>query len=269
MNRKRDLRLAAIMLAACGFLFTGPDRSGSAQQAQDKYKNNNCVACHSQLFDPLEVSNRYLEWQLSRHEETGVSCDKCHGGDPAAKDKEKAHAGVLPPADRRSRLHWKNQPETCKSCHQNVVSSFVDSVHYQRLQGIGLGPSCNTCHAHMATKVIYSPAETATLCGQCHDSINFIKPRPEIPVRAKETMTALQRADAVINWSQLLIAESRRRNLQLGSEERDLKLAEDTLSNARIVWHAFDLDVVRNRADDAFHRGTKVKDELRKKQSAE
>jgi nitrate/TMAO reductase-like tetraheme cytochrome c subunit len=269
MNLKKKLSALVLVLALVTFWFAGGKRNSAAQEAKPDYKNNNCVNCHSQLLDPLHVSNRYLEWQLSRHEEKGVSCDKCHGGDPSAKDKQKAHVGVLRSSDRQSRLHWKNQPETCNSCHQNVVSAFVESTHYERLKGIGLGPSCNTCHAHMATKVIYSPTETAELCAQCHDSINFIKPSPEIPERAKETMTALQRADAVINWSELLLAEGRRRNLRLDAETNELKVAEERLSEARVKWHTFSLEPVRKQADDAFLKGAKVKDGLRKKLSVE
>jgi nitrate/TMAO reductase-like tetraheme cytochrome c subunit len=269
MNRRTKLFLLTL-LVAIGILWSvSGNQNTAAQQSIPSDKNNSCVNCHSQLLEPLGVSNRYLEWQLSSHEEKGVSCEKCHGGDPSAKNKEKAHAGVLSSSNPQSRLHWKNQPETCNACHQNVVSSFVQSTHYQRLKGIGLGPSCNTCHAHMATKAIYSPAETAGLCAQCHDSINFIQPRPEIPVRAKETMMALQRADLVINWAQVLLAEGQRRNWPLNAEENELKLAEEKLGDARLKWHEFNLDSVRKQADESYFKGAKVKETLRKKLGVE
>jgi hypothetical protein len=37
------------------------------------------------------------------------------------------------------------------------------------------------------------------------------------------------------------------------------------LAEAKISWHAFNLDSVRRKADDAFEMGTKVKDSLRTK----
>jgi hypothetical protein len=37
------------------------------------------------------------------------------------------------------------------------------------------------------------------------------------------------------------------------------------LAEAKISWHAFNLDSVRRKADDAFEMGTKVKDSLRAK----
>jgi hypothetical protein len=269
MNPKMKLSVLTLLLASITLWPASAKRNAAAQEAKPDYRNNNCVNCHSQLLEPLRFGNRYLEWQFSRHQEKGVSCEKCHGGDPSANDKQKAHAGALRSSDQRSRLHWKNQPETCNACHQNVVSAFVKSEHYERLKGIGLGPSCNTCHAHMATEVIYSPTETANLCSQCHDAINFMKPSPEIPERAKETMMALQRAGGVINWAALMLAEGGRRNLSLAAEADEFKAAEGILSEARVKWHTFSLDAVRKQADDAFLKGAKVKDELQKRIKAE
>jgi hypothetical protein len=269
MNTKMKLSALTLLLACITFWPSSAKRNAAAQEVNPDYRNNNCVNCHSQLLEPLRFGNRYLEWQFSRHQEKGVSCEKCHGGDPSAIDKQKAHAGALRSSDQRSRLHWKNQPETCNACHQNVVSAFVKSEHYKRLKGIGLGPSCNTCHAHMATEVIYSPTETSDLCSQCHDAINFMKPSPEIPERAKETMMALQRADAVIKWAALMLAEGQRRNLSLTAEANEFKAAEGRLSEARVKWHTFSLDAVRKQADDAYLKGAKVKDELQKKIKAE
>jgi hypothetical protein len=269
MNPKWKLGVLFLPLVLAPLRAANAKLNGAAQRAEPDYKNNNCVSCHSRLLEPLSVGNRYLEWQFSRHQEKGASCEKCHGGDPSATDKQKAHAGVSPASNQQSRLHWKNQPETCGACHQNVASAFVERAHYKRLNGIGLGPSCNTCHAHMATRVIYSPVDTANLCSRCHDSINSLKPTPEIPERAKEAMMALQRADYVIRWARLLLDNGRRWNLSLNEETNEFKTAEDMLREARVKWHTFDLDTVRKQADEAFIKGTKVKDGLRKRLGAE
>jgi hypothetical protein len=121
----------------------------------------------------------------------------------------------------------------------------------------------------MATQVIYSPTETAKLCSKCHDSINFIKPNPEIPVPAKATMMALQRADAVINWSRLLLAEGQRLNLSVRGEMNEFKTAKDNLSEAGVKLHMFNLENVRKQADEVYLKGAKVKDGLRKRLTAE
>jgi hypothetical protein len=265
MNTKWKLGALFLLPALITIWPASAKLNNTAQKAEPDYKNNNCVNCHAKLLEPLRVGNRYLEWQFSRHQEKGASCEKCHGGDPSAKEKQKAHAGVSPASDPQSRLSRKNQPETCGACHQNVAGAFVESAHYKRLNGIGLGPSCNTCHAHMATRVIYSAVDTANLCSRCHNSINFLNPSPEIPARAKETMMSLHRAGYVINWARLLLNNARMWNLSLSEETNEFKAAEDTLREARVKWHTFDLDAVRKQADEAFLKGTKVKDVLRKR----
>src|SRR5262245_34585817 len=115
------------------------------------YRDNNCVICHSSLLEPVRVSAHFYEWLNSTHEKKGVGCEKCHGGNPSAKDLKTAHTGVLRAAFPQSGLNPKNLPATCGSCHQEVVNAFIGSKHYQKLQESGTGPSCTTCHHHMAT----------------------------------------------------------------------------------------------------------------------
>jgi hypothetical protein len=96
-----------------------------------------------------------------------------------------------------------------------------------------------------------------------------LKPSPEIPALANETMMALQRADYVIRWARLLLDNGRRMNLSLDEEANEFKTAEDMLREARVKWHTFDLDTVRKQADEAFIKGTKVRDKLRKRLGGE
>jgi hypothetical protein len=82
-------------------------------------------------------------------------------------------------------------------------------------------------------------------------------------------MMALQRADYVIRWARLLLDNGRRWNLSINEETNEFKTAEDTLREARVNWHTFDLENVRKQADDAFIKGSKVKDKLRKRLGGE
>jgi hypothetical protein len=255
-----------IALGIAGLVPTSPgSRNNLAQIAQPDYRNNNCVSCHSNLGEPLGVSARFYEWQFSRHQQAGVSCEKCHGGNPAETDKKKAHLGVLGSSVEQSRLSRNNQAATCGSCHQSVVNAFVQSRHYQRLKSVGLGPSCNTCHEHMATSVIYSPNEVASLCSNCHNTLDLQPPTPEIPRRAGETILGLQRANGVVNWAALLMGEGQRRGLHLAVEQNEFRIAQQLLSEAKAKWHAFNLEETQKNADGAFQKGTKVKEDLRKK----
>ncbi len=241
-------------------LRAGVQGSGAA------FSDNSCVACHAGLTEPLLVSNRYLEWHLSRHREKEVGCDRCHGGNPQARDQRRAHEGVLKASQPKSRLSPVNQPETCGACHQSLVAVFTQSSHYQKLKRAGLGPTCNTCHIHMATKVVYSPEETSSLCANCHNTINgLLPPRPEIPEEAKIAMMAIQRADMTEDWTHLLLAEAQRRGLTLEPEKADFHAAQVILGEAKVDWHQFQLATVRRQADEAFLKIVKVRDRIQKR----
>jgi nitrate/TMAO reductase-like tetraheme cytochrome c subunit len=231
-----------------------------------KLRDNNCVNCHARLSTPLRLTSRYAEWHMSTHKEKAIGCEKCHGGDPKISDEKKAHAGVIAPGDSKSRLHPQNLPETCSACHPGVVDSFVESKHYQKLKVAGLGPSCATCHQHMASQVLYTPDETSAMCSTCHNSPNkLMPPRPEIPQKANEVMQSIRRANTVVVWADRLFEEADNRKLDVSEEKQEQKIVKAVLAEAKISWHAFNLDSVRRKADDAFEMGTKVKDSLRAK----
>ena len=227
------------------------------------YRDNNCVICHSSLLEPVRVSAHFYEWLNSAHEKKGVGCDKCHGGDPSAKVAKTAHTGMLRAAFPQSSLNPKNLPATCGSCHQEVVSAFVGSKHYQKLQESGTGPSCSTCHHHMATSVITWPPETSALCANCHNKSGG--PAAEyldVPEKAGDVIAAFSRADEVIDWTYFLIAEQRKRLKEFRAEEAQLKRLEAILKGAKLNWHEFDLSKSRQQADEVFNEATKIKNGL-------
>jgi ssDNA-binding Zn-finger/Zn-ribbon topoisomerase 1 len=240
--------------------------TASKQDVLEAFKGNNCVTCHARVMNPLRLTSRYAQWHMSTHRDKAVGCEKCHGGDPGIDDAKKAHAGVLPITDAASKLYPKNVPATCSTCHESIANSFTASKHYQNLKSAGLGPSCNTCHAHMASEVIYTGEQTATLCSTCHDSSNALMPkRPEIPTKGSETVEAIRRAKFVVDWAGRLLEQAEGKKLDVGDAQKELKSAQATLSEAKITWHTFNLDQVRQKADSAFEAGTKLKDKLRSK----
>ena len=240
--------------------------ANSFRPIQNEFKDNNCVSCHARLANPYKLTSHYAEWQISTHHEKAVGCEKCHGGDPAIKDQKLAHQGVIAPQDPQSRLHQKNLPETCSACHQGLVSSFTESKHYQNLKSAGIGPSCSTCHIHMGSQVLYTPEETAAMCATCHNSPNKLMPlRPEIPEKANEVMQAIRRANTVVLWADRLIDQAEAKKLDISDEKKEQKIARAVMAEAKSSWHAFNLEVVRKKADDAYEMSTKVKDSVRAK----
>lgn len=230
------------------------------------YQNNSCVTCHAKITEPIKLSNRYFEWHASSHKDYGVACDKCHGGDPASTDKGKAHAGIRAATETESRINYRNLPTTCASCHKGVTNFFVESKHYQKLQGSGLGPSCSTCHAHMASEVMMSPQQIATLCANCHNTIGgALRPRPEIGEKAEVVLDALNRADVAVGWASSLLRSAETKRIYIPTERIKVVAAQGTLKEAKFSWHAFDLETTQKKADEAFRVAMQAKEELEKK----
>lgn len=262
-----------VLLAVFTLLFASfPSASAQRKSSQPRsprfaaYRGNNCVLCHQNLHEPLRVSAHFYEWLNSPHEKHGVSCDKCHGGDPGAPEMAMAHKGVLKEDFPLSTLHAKNLPTTCGACHLEVVKAFTQSSHFMKLQESNAGPTCTTCHQHMATAVITWPPETSALCSNCHNQSGGPAAKYlDVPAQAGDTIAAFSRADEVVDWAYFLISEREKRPRRFKPEVERLKVLEGMMRSAKLNWHAFDLKQSRAQADQVFLEGTKIKDSLWKK----
>ncbi len=226
-------------------------------------QTNSCITCHSTTFSPVELGNHYLQWHFSAHKEKNVGCDQCHGGNPSAIGKIKSHEGVLPAADLKSRINQWNLPETCGACHQTIAKSFTTSTHFQRLKSSETGPSCSTCHSHMARDVIFSPGAIANLCASCHATINGVAPtRLDIPKRAKEVMNSLQRTDYMVSWANLLLEKAKERRLNVKVEQQEMNSVNTSYKATQSQWHSFEMETVGEKFDLIFLKAKSVKERL-------
>lgn len=66
-------------------------------------------------------------------------------------------------------------------------------------------------------------------------------------------------------WAERLVDEAKNRKLETADYEREMKVTRAMLAEAKVTWHAFNLEIVRKKADAAFENGTKLKDALRAK----
>jgi hypothetical protein len=256
--------LVALFFAVLGLLAYIPALSAQMQEDLAAFKGNSCVECHSRELTTTKLSNRYLEWHLSFHKEQGVSCDKCHGGSPSVSDKGKSHAGMTTFTEKRSKA---DQPAACAACHQQSVAAFTQSKHSQALKTTGEGPTCATCHEHMASAVITTPSEGAALCATCHKAgaKSPASKHLSVPGKAEEVMASIERANGIVLWSKGLLEGARGRKIDVSAEEKEFEAVVAELKDAKASWHAFTLSGVKEKADAAFTRGTKLKDALRKK----
>src|SRR5210317_437821 len=59
---------------------------------------NTCITCHDGIVDIRDKNSGLMQAILQKAEEAGIKgndCVVCHGGNPAAKEKEDAHRGTL------------------------------------------------------------------------------------------------------------------------------------------------------------------------------
>ena len=149
---------------------------------------DSCVECHS---DPgFFVTNKklyryYQDWLQSPHRLEDVSCSDCHMGDPSKKTKEAAHRVKNGKSTLTSELGFKDIPETCSGCHDEIYQSFTKSRHFKQLspsKNSPQGPNCVTCHGSMNIMAV-NVASIRNICETCHNPKT--KNQPEIPKTAE------------------------------------------------------------------------------------
>ena len=231
-----------ILGAALALAFTAQAASAQGQRAR-----SNCVDCHSRQSGTSGAGHGFAAWRGSRHAAAGVTCEACHGGNPAAGDAAGAHQGIGKSGDPASRVFFTRVPETCGQCHAAEAGYFRSSVHFARLQSDGRGPNCVTCHGSMATRIL-TPDSALGTCTACH------APGGVAPVgKAREAaqVLALVRAENIL-FDIVSSAASSARGAPGAARSRVLlDDAERHLAAAAEVWHSFRLDSATARLGDA------------------
>lgn len=219
--------------------------AGSTLAAADPEAANSCVQCHSRLPSGSFPGIKFHSWSGSIHQKHGVTCDKCHGGNPEVENEKETHAGVLGSRDPQSTVYFKNIPATCGKCHGVEFYKFKQSRHYEMLESSGQGPECVTCHGSMVTRIL-SPDNLVTVCEQCHNERLGIL--PYIPQKAKAVLLLLRESKA------LLDADEKLHSPTAGSREAEqMRLARSALHSAKLEWHQFDLDTITSYLQEMFN----------------
>lgn len=241
-------RLAfALALCVASAPVARAQQPGAAPARADRPAANQCVVCHGALSDSTGAGHGFAAWRKSPHAAAGVGCEACHGGDPAARDRQAAHRGVAASTDPESRLYFVRVPDTCGRCHASEVGYFRTSIHYARLRADGRGPNCVTCHGAMATSVL-TPERLLQTCSACHMPGGLAPPDK---AREAAQVLALARAENIL--FDVVSAQAAAQRTARGAARARVMLdeAERHLSAAAEIWHSFRLDSASARLGDA------------------
>jgi hypothetical protein len=206
---------------------------------------DSCIACHS---DPeLMVTNKklydyFLRWSSSIHEQEGVSCDDCHGGNPGVSDKNGAHGGELGEAGATSAVNFRNIPDTCGECHSDIFEGFRKSEHFERVKNEVAkgqqGPTCVTCHGSINVAVL-NVTTVEEICRQCHNEKS--DNHPENPRKARGL---LNRFLSIHRYYRYITVRGDPAEMKPFFERIDAQLRDLTTT-----WHSFDLEAIEKKTE--------------------
>lgn len=230
------------------FLALGLLSSSAAAQSS-------CVACHESASGVAYLEHDFADWKASPHAKAGISCESCHGGDPAKKDKREAHQAVLPSGDPKSRVYFTSVPRLCGTCHAAEEDAFRKSRHARELALTGRGPNCVTCHGSMANHVL-APRELELTCTLCHRK----------PTRAYATLLSLGTASRALQKLDLEVARAAKLGVDAAQQESAQAKARSVYQGALIDWHTFRMEPVLKASQEAARQAALASRELELKE---
>lgn len=145
--------------------------------------DNNCVTCHAEWEEGDKAPSKL--WTADIHKEAGLSCNDCHGGDPALDDmdmvrKSAGYVGIPKTGEI---------PKFCARCHSSPeymkkfnpalpvdqLEKYQTSIHGKKLlSGDTKAANCVSCHsvhniapAKIPTSTVY-PLNLPKTCAHCH-----------------------------------------------------------------------------------------------------
>jgi cytochrome c553 len=151
---------------------------------------NTCLDCHSALDPPLQVTEQQFSSDI--HSEKGLTCARCHGGDPTKADMN----AMSKAAGFRGKILRSQIPELCGRCHSDgafmrkynpslrtdQLSQYKTSMHGKLLaKGDTKVAVCIDCHgvhglrppSDPRSKV--HPLNIAATCSRCHADASYMK----------------------------------------------------------------------------------------------
>ena len=152
-------------------------------------QKNSCVECHGKLDDELKAPVE--GFKLDVHQQFGLGCQDCHGGNPALDDEDKAKDKTFKGAPKRAQI-----PEFCARCHSDsaYIKTFNPRLRVDQLdlyktsrhgellkKGDTKVAVCTDCHGVHGIQTAKHPRSSTfpwnipQTCGRCHADANFMK----------------------------------------------------------------------------------------------
>jgi predicted CXXCH cytochrome family protein len=162
--------------------------------AQPAPAANTCLTCHATLADTRLAAPVKLFSGTDVHRERGFACADCHGGDPAAGDKARAHDAAR---GFKGAPRGQVQIAVCARCHSDAdlmrrfapkqrvdqAAEYATSVHGKQLAaGHGDVATCASCHGPHGIRLVSDarspvfPTNVAATCATCHADPKHMAP---------------------------------------------------------------------------------------------
>jgi len=221
--------------------------------ASAAWEDNHCVQCHEAEKLPVSLGHSFEDWRASSHARGGVGCEKCHGGDPAARGEEQAHRGVGPASDPKSKIHASRLASTCGACHPKELEAYDSTAHARQVADQQAAATCFTCHGSMATS-LPTPADLQARCAVCHEK----------PVKAQAALTVLAAANNQLYRTRRAVDALKAVDEEWyrGAVERFHKL-EETSRQISLEWHTFAMERVLPESRNLLKLGQLLSEEAR------
>ncbi|MEJ2314067.1 MAG: cytochrome c3 family protein [Nitrospirota bacterium] len=198
-------------------------------------EESSCIACHTSDGMKEEYKDIPEQWRMSWHYQNDVSCHDCHGGDEKDASLAMSHKRGFVGVPTNTEV-----PDFCGKCHIRILKLYRKSGHGEVLARTGNGPNCVTCHGSHNIQKASINIINEQRCTQCHSY-----------ERAKQMKQALFLVE-----NQLVSMENDLVRLKASGAlpEEMGKSFFNTQAEFRTLFHAIDVDLIKDRTDEFTDR---------------
>ena len=239
MTRRRIQTIVALFVIAGLAVWTAAGRAEAKLAIEPSgggpQQGDNCSACHQKNGDQT-VSL----FARSTHARSGITCNRCHGGDPFATEKQTAHGGRF--------VGKPSSNETiamCGSCHRAQLASFKASRHFPERRGVAR-VDCSGCHGAHLVGAQSSNFSFGYYCAGCH-GLEYL---PELPAELQKMLAV---ADESRRITRAIEEAGRKPSDEVTSRRKEIRRLISE------IVHPTNLQVGREKIEEIIRLGDELK----------